>query len=680
VGDDEDRSDLWGEAWSRPEPPADEPVHSRPQWEPGASETPRSERGRSYSPRHSRRVAQLGGRDAHLTFEPPEEYRPEHVAEHRRGRQGRGASGRREEPREPKPEPEREPRREPMWPPKREPKPESKREPRREPIWPPKREPKPPRPERVRPERLRRDAARALAPRGTVVGYHRGLRLSSPLVVVGIIVLALAIALAWWLLTRPAALALTSSPSDAVVSVAGHGQGTGDLAIEDLEPGTLSVTVARAGFETATVNVEVTRGSRVEQTIALRPLPFTLKFTTRPAGATVKVTSEDGGVLTGTTPCSIVTSAGQVTVSISRNGSNTFKQSLFVDSARTLDVLLDPQGQLVHALGSLTAKGAPKGVSVTPDGREAWATILNGPPAIQIYDIKKMRATAGINIGKYGAVEVIFNRDGTRAYASQMETAKVFEIDTATRTVLRSFNTESAWTKVIALSPDEKTLYAANWSGNDVSIIDLVSGDLKERIPTAKTPRGLWPTADGRYLYVAGFDRGDLQRIDLKSGAVKTLFTSGGAMRHLVADERTGKLYCSDMNKDVIWVCDMKTLKVTKFCKTDEKPNTIELSPDGQILFISNRGENNPVSYYIPGYEWGTILLISTSTGKPLDAIVGGNQCTALDVSADGHTLVFSDFLDDRLRVYSVPGYDALAQGNGGRYAAHFADLRKSKP
>ncbi len=671
MAEDEDRSDLWGDAWSRPEPPAEEPVRSRPQWEPGASEPRRSERGRGYASRHSRRVAQLGGRDAHLTFEPPEEYRPDNVAENRRGSQRRGASGRREQPQEQK--------REPKPAQARQPKPAPKRDPRREPIWPPKREPKPARPDRVRPERLQRDAARALAPRGTVVGYHRGRRLGSPLAIAGLILLALAIALAWWLLTRPAALALTSSPADAVVSVAGHGKATGGLSIENLDPGTLSVTVARAGFETSTVDVEVTRGRRVEQTIALRPLPFTLKFTTRPAGATVKVTSE-GGVLTGTTPCSIVTSAGQVTLSISHNGSNTFKQSLFVDSERTLDVLLDPQGQLVHALGSLTTKGAPKGVSVTPDGREAWATILNGPPAIQIYDLKKMRATAGINIGKYGAVEVIFNRDGTLAYASQMETAKVFEIDTATRKVLRSFNTESAWTKVIALSPDEKTLYAANWSGNDVSIIDLVSGQLKERIPTAKTPRGLWPTADGRYLYVAGFDRGDLQRIDLKSGSVKTLFTSGGAMRHLVADEQTGRLYCSDMNKDIVWVCDMKTLKVTKFCKTDEKPNTIELSPDGQILFISNRGENNPKSYYIPGYEWGTILLISTSTGKPLDAIVGGNQCTALDVSADGHTLVFSDFLDDRLRVYSVPSYQALANGNGGRYAAHFADLKKSKP
>jgi hypothetical protein len=71
---------------------------------------------------------------------------------------------------------------------------------------------------------------------------------------------------------------------------------------------------------------------------------------------------------------------------------------------------------------------------------------------------------------------------------------------------------------------------------------------------------------------------------------------------------------------------------------------------------------------------------MSTADGRPLDAIVGGNQCTALDVSADGHTLVFSDFLDNRLRVYSVPDFSVLAAGNGGRFAAHFQDLKKTRP
>jgi YVTN family beta-propeller protein len=260
------------------------------------------------------------------------------------------------------------------------------------------------------------------------------------------------------------------------------------------------------------------------------------------------------------------------------------------------------------------------------------------------------------------------------------QTSKVFEIDVATREVLRTLDTASTMTKVLVLSPDEKTLYTANWAGNDVSVIDLGTGTVTKRIPVARTPRGLWPTADGKTLYVAGFDQGDLERVDLATGSVRKLFTSGGAMRHLVADEKRGLLYASDMGKDTVWVLDMKTDKVRKFCATDHKPNTIALSPDSRILFVSNRGENNPTSYYLPGYEWGSILLVDTATGKPLDAIVGGNQCTALAVSADGKLLVFSDFLDNRLRVYRVPSYEVLVAGRGGRYKAHFADIKKSSP
>ena len=488
-----------------------------------------------------------------------------------------------------------------------------------------------------------------------------------------------AVAAGWWYLTRPTSVALAASPSDAHVTCSGH-SGSGALAFAKARPGRYTFTVSRTGFATATVVVNVARGENVTRQAALQPLPHRLSFVTRPKGAAVVVTGPGGVVAHGVTPCSLTAVAGTTTVAISQSGMNTFTQTLFLDAPHTYDVFLDPKGQLVHALGSLPAKGAPKGVVVTPDGREAWATILNGPPSIQIYDLKTMTQIAGIDLGKYGAVEIVFNRAGTFAYVSQMQTAKVFEIDTATRKVTRSFATDSSWTKVVALSPDEKTLYAANWTGNDVSIISLVTGKLVRRVPTAKTPRGLYPTQDGRYLYVAGFTHGEIQRIDLHTYKLTTLFTSGGAMRHLVGDPKRDLLYASDMAKDTVYVLDMKTLKTRVFCHTDHKPNTIALSPDGRVLFISNRGANNPKSYYIPGYEWGSILLMDTATGKPLDAIVGGNQCTALGVSDDGHTLVFSDFLDNRLRVYSVPDYSVLVAGHGGFYSRHFALLQKKRP
>ena len=220
-------------------------------------------------------------------------------------------------------------------------------------------------------------------------------------------------------------------------------------------------------------------------------------------------------------------------------------------------------------------------------------------------------------------------------------------------------------------------LYASNWSGHDVSFINLETGNLEQRIRVSQTPRGMYATQDGRYLYVAGFDSGHLERIDLATSKKEVLFTDGGALRHIVADEGRGVLYISDMAKNRVWRYDIGSGNATKFCDTDQKPNTIALSPDSNVLFISCRGANNPTSYYLKGPEWGSILLVDTNTGRGLDAIIAGNQPTALDVSADGRLLVYSDFLDDQLTVYEVPSYDALLAGNGGRFEARLKEIRK---
>jgi hypothetical protein len=46
-------------------------------------------------------------------------------------------------------------------------------------------------------------------------------------------------------------------------------------------------------------------------------------------------------------------------------------------------------------------------------------------------------------------------------------------------------------------------------------------------------------------------------------------------------------------------------------------------------------------------------------------------------VSADGTLLAFSDFFDDRIRVYQLPAYETLAAGSGGRAIERFSDIVK---
>ena len=405
--------------------------------------------------------------------------------------------------------------------------------------------------------------------------------------------------------------------------------------------------------------------------------PQSLELASLPAGAQLKVTLQDKKTLTGTTPFSAQVPGGNITISLAKSGYNTTVRELTLNSPRSITVWLDPKGLLYQSLVRFKCGPSPKQVVFSPDGKELWVSLLGGH-GIEVFDPTTGTKIDQVTLGTYGSVEMVFNRAGTRLYVSQMETASVYELDPVTRKVLRVLKTGGTWTKVLLLSPDEKTLWASNWSSNDVSEIDLATGKLVRRLKTVANPRGLYETTDGKRLYVAGFKNGEIQRIDLATGQGKVIFTkAGGSMRHMVADEQRDLLYVDDLTSNAVWVLDLATEKVTKLADTDQRPNTLALSPDRKVLYVSCRGKDNPKTYYIPGPEWGSVLAIDTATGKILDAIVGGNQCTGLDVSPDGKLLVFSDFLDDRIRAYTIPDYGTLAAGNGGRAVAHLKDLAK---
>ena len=400
-----------------------------------------------------------------------------------------------------------------------------------------------------------------------------------------------------------------------------------------------------------------------------------LHVAVHPQEATLRIQSADGAVRATRTPFTGRLPGGHLVLTLTRPGRNTLTQRVLLDRDRTLELWMDPKGLLHHQIGELTTGPNPKQVAFSPDGKELWVSLLGGH-GVQVFDTRTRKLLDQIRLGEHGAVEVLFTADGRTVFASQMETALVFVIDRRIRRVRRQLFTKGTWSKVMALSPDERTLYVANWVSNNVSEIDLASGKVRRLLPTVRTPRGLYPTADGGRLFVAGYADGEIQRIDLRTGASKVLLRTGGAMRHLVGDPQRGRLYADDMALGRVFVVDLASERVRRLATTDKMPNTIDLSPDGRVLYVSNRGKNG-ACYCAPGPEWGSVLAIDTTSGRILDAIVGGNQTTGLDVSPDGRILAFSDFLDNRVHLYTIPPYQTLTQGGGGRALAHLQDLPK---
>lgn len=340
--------------------------------------------------------------------------------------------------------------------------------------------------------------------------------------------------------------------------------------------------------------------------------------------------------------------------------------------------LPDWPGQVVEPIALFRCGPQPKGIAIHPKGREAWVTFLDGPPSVGVYSLPQGEELATISLGEHGAVEACCRIDGRTVWVSQMETHLVFEIDVHTRQVRRQFDTESNWSKVIEQSPDGSKIYVSNWNFDDISEISLAEGKTLRRIETSKTPRGMYATKDCRSLYVACFGTGAFEKIDLETGRREILFT-GSALRHVVASKDEQILYITDMGGRCVWRYDVGRGVHEKLARTDANPNTCALTPDGRVLCVSNRGPNGGEGYLADGPGWGSVLLFDTADGSTLDSIVGGNQCTALALSEDGSTLVFSDFRDSTLRVYRIPPYEQLRAAGWPRREVHAKDIWKKR-
>ncbi len=295
---------------------------------------------------------------------------------------------------------------------------------------------------------------------------------------------------------------------------------------------------------------------------------------------------------------------------------------------------------------------SPKAVSFSPGGEELWVTsLMNERAGLFIFNSETGTGKKELNLPDGGGVEIIF--DSSAGYVSQMETGRAFKIEN--REIQEVYDSGSVWSKAFAFSPDYQKLYLSNWVGNDVSEFDD-SGKLIRKIPTVETPRGI--SVVNHSLYVAGFKNGEIQKIDLQTGDSKIIFSTGGAMRDAETDGKN--IYFSDMAMGKIYSTTPEG-EVVKIAKTDRNPNTIRLTPDGKILVISNRGINNPESYYLPGPEWGSLLFFDLEKEEIIGSHIGGNQTTGLSISPDGSLLAYSDFLDHRVTVCKFPDEDSFS-------------------
>jgi YVTN family beta-propeller protein len=159
----------------------------------------------------------------------------------------------------------------------------------------------------------------------------------------------------------------------------------------------------------------------------------------------------------------------------------------------------------------------PLAVTALPDGSKAYvASERDG--AVYVLDAKDPAAPKQSALIATGAHPdaLLLNRAGTRLYVANAHSDTISVVDTATDKVIGTVllrpeiakDLAGATPTGLALSPDEKTLYAALGDMNAVAVVSMSEGGAGPAQLMGYVPAGWYPTAvavtpDGKHLLVA---------------------------------------------------------------------------------------------------------------------------------------------------------------------------------
>jgi len=332
---------------------------------------------------------------------------------------------------------------------------------------------------------------------------------------------------------------------------------------------------------------------------------------------------------------------------------------LLMDSKKTrsLELKLEKSDSKLSLIGELPSGSQPKSIVFTPDGTHALSAELDGG-GIDVYTVDPLVRERTVDIppagrGKSGYVEFAMLPWLDEVWVSQMTTGQVHILKLSDLSYKSSFSVGGTWPKVIVIHPDRKIAFVSNWVSLNVSVIDIETHKVLKLLKCTGTPRGMAVSPDKAFLYVTNYDSGGIDKFRLSDYArVKTLDMGRGAARHLVLDPKGETLYMSDMLRGDVTFIRLSDDTIQARIPVGPKLNSMGISPDGRFLFISSRGNNNPVTYLEKGPDFGTLSVIDTVSKKKVDWVWGRNQPTGLAVHPSKHIVAFTDFLDDNIEFY----------------------------
>ncbi len=251
----------------------------------------------------------------------------------------------------------------------------------------------------------------------------------------------------------------------------------------------------------------------------------------------------------------------------------------------------------------------PVQIALHPNGQ--WLAVLHaghGAHEVMIVDVRKekegIRSRVVLDQTFYG---LAFSPDGKTLFASggEFEVVHAFTFQDGFLFEPRQFKLaeEKFIASGLAVDRSGKTLYVAGTWGHAVCIVPLDQPEKKVTIPLGEDsyPYACLVDAKAKRLYVSLWNKAAVAVIDLKTNKVVDSFATEKHPTEMVLgpSEKTLFVACSNSTRvSVIRTADGKALETINSAlypraPSGNTPNSLSLTPDGNLLFVSNADVHN---------------------------------------------------------------------------------------
>ncbi|MBH8566399.1 hypothetical protein I8748_30310 [Nostoc sp. CENA67] len=199
------------------------------------------------------------------------------------------------------------------------------------------------------------------------------------------------------------------------------------------------------------------------------------------------------------------------------------------------------------------------------------------------------------------------SKDGKTLVAANFENDSISIVDTTTRQVIKEIKFFEPGDKIatgefpfdVALKSTNyglaDTAYISSQRDNEVLAVDVNSGKIT-RIPVGSQPNKMLLSTDQNQLYVANGNSDSISVIDTNANkVVQTISLSrpgdkykGANPNSLALNSNNSQLYVTLGGENAVAVVDLKSKKVAGRIPTGWYPNSVSVSADGKKLYVVN--------------------------------------------------------------------------------------------